>query len=212
MTSTFTGRRFGLCMRCIIISLAFWGCSPRLSAAVSLEDVLGWDKTRWGMAPEDANSLYGHNLKRYDSDDGSTTLGLLPYLSKELRHHNIRLFFSPKLGLSRVYEYMDASTYSIDRAELPVGANRRAIFEVQCYEIKQYFNNTEERLLIEYGKPIMDRRDDDERKIMWTFPSTIIRLQHLANQLGCTMSLEYIPKSTGTREAPNYQDESAKRK
>ena len=212
MISTFTGRHYGLCMRYIIISLAFWGCSFTPSAAVSSEDVLGWEKTRWGMAPEDVNSLYGNNLKRYDSDDGSTTLDLMPYDSKEFRHHNIRLFFSPKLGLSRVYEYMDASAYSIDRAELPVGANRRAIFEVQCYETKQYFNNTEERLLIEYGKPIMDRKDDDERKIMWTFPSTIIRLQHLANQLGCTMTLEYVPQSKGTKEAPDWQDQSAKHK
>jgi hypothetical protein len=210
MTSTFTARRLGLCTRWIIFSLVFWGCLVRPSSAVSL-DFPGWGKTKWGMTPEDVMSILGTNLKRFDFDDGTTSLDMVPYDSKALRHHNIRLFFSRKLGLSRVYEYMDA--YSIGRVELPVGANRRAIFEVQCYEIKQYFNNTEERLLIEYGKPIMDRRDDNERKIMWTFPSTIIRLQHVANQLGCTMSLEYLPQSTGTKEAlPNSQDESAKRK
>lgn len=158
------------------------------------DDVLGWKNTKWGMSPEEVVKLYDIRDGKLDFKFGYDYFDLFPYQAdRRTPQHNIRLFFDEKKGLIRVYEYMDFSEFDLKSGAFPVDANLTAIYELNCYDIRKYFNKLEEELIIKHGKALLDRKDEDEHILMWVFQSTVIRLRHVENAVFCTTTLEYVP-------------------
>lgn len=163
------------------------------------DDIQGWDKTRWGMAPKSVAEIYNIEIKQMDFKNGYDYFDLFPYKPDQFPNHNIRAFFNKKDGLNRIYEYFEISEYDINSMNLPEGKKPEVVFAMKCYDIKETFNSLEEKMVIKYGSPQLIRREDDEQRLMWVFPSTVIRLKHIGNSKMCTTTIDFTPKELNMR-------------
>lgn len=182
----------------IVFFIASMLAFPFSFTASAEEDIQGWNKTRWGMPPEVVAELYHVQTKQLDFKFGYDFFDLVPYKPDQFPKHNIRAFFDEKDGLNRIYEYFEFSEFDINRMHLPEGANFKAVLELKCYEVRQYYNSLEEKMVIKYGKPKLSRQEESEQLLMWVFPSTVIRLKHIENSIMCSTTIEFTPRDDVT--------------
>ena len=144
-------------------------------------DVLGWDKTRWGMDSEDLNFLYKDTLQTRANFEPKNGLYGKYFLEKRLQGYDFKVGFTMKEETHKLTGVVVQSTYLTKDFS-------------KCAYLETAFLNQKMDMINKYGNPkfIENRHNEADNKLIelfWYFPSTRIELQWHYMEL-----TEFIPE------------------
>ena len=134
------------------------------AALASPQDVQGWQRTFWGMTPEELEAEYGQELAVENTENGFTTYKI----------KNFRIFGEPFQVIFLWENRNELSKVIIDLSEFGDHLDRRS----------SVAKNIEATLTTKYGSPTVLEDETKTldiinvliitKKLKWSFPSTII--------------------------------------
>jgi len=168
----------------------------KVSEGTTKKDLLGWDKTRWGMKSNEICRIYNLDCaKGVKSDHGTTTFVLKKRIRgsplKERRGCGTLFTVHKDGGLIKVLRIVQIQTNAYDDFGKFLKDNT---------SLEKLFERTERSFIVKYGKPIQEKNEEDtflfiERKErVWGLPSTLITLEYQFDKHGtANVTWEYVP-------------------